>query len=80
MKGFIPKLKSPFTGAVRAEIVLFHDISNKKHSDKQNCRNAAAGIVRRKDGIGSNDLNIIYYDAVSITDDIVFTTEIQKIK
>ncbi|NGX49484.1 MAG: DNA ligase [Candidatus Anoxychlamydiales bacterium] len=80
MKEFIPKLKDSFTGAVRAEIVLYHDIYNKKHSDKQNCRNAAAGIVRRKDGIGSRDLNIIYYDAVSITDDVVFTTEIQKIK
>ncbi|KKM60761.1 hypothetical protein LCGC14_1538630 [marine sediment metagenome] len=80
MRGFVPKLKDPFTGAVRAEIVLFHDIYDKKHSDKQNCRNAAAGLVRRKDGIGSKDLNIIYYDAVSITDDVIFTTEIQKIK
>ena len=80
MKGFIPKLKNLFTGAVRAEIVLFHDSYDKKHSDKQNCRNAAAGIVRRKDGVGSKDLNIIYYDAVSITDDVIFTTEIQKIK
>ncbi|KKL62057.1 hypothetical protein LCGC14_2189040, partial [marine sediment metagenome] len=80
MNGFIPKLKNTFTGAVRAEIVLFHDIYNKKHSDKQNCRNAAAGIVRRKDGIGSRDLNLVYYDAVSITDDIIFKDEIQKIK
>ena len=80
MKGFIPKLKEVFTGAVRAEIVLFHDIYNKKYPDKQNCRNAAAGIVRRKDGFGSKDLNLIYYDAVSTTHDVIFTTEIQKIK
>ena len=80
MKGFVPKLKGTFTGAVRAEIILFHDIYNKKHSDKQNCRNAAAGIVRRKDGIGSRDLNLIYYDAISTTDDAIFKTEIQKIK
>ncbi len=80
MKGFIPKLKEAFTGAVRAEIVLFHDIYKKRYSDKQNCRNAAAGLVRRKDGIGSQDLNLIYYDAVSITGDILFKNEIQKIK
>ena len=80
MKGFIPKLKEAFTGAVRAEIVLFHDIYKKKYSDKQNCRNAAAGIVRRKDGIGSKDLNLIFYDTISTTDDVVFMTETQKIK
>ncbi len=28
MKGFLPKLKDNFTGAVRAEILLFHDIYN----------------------------------------------------
>jgi len=80
MKGFIPKLKEGFTGAVRAEIVLFHDIYNKRYLDKQNCRNAAAGIVRRKDGIGSKDLNLIYYDAISTTNDAIFKTETQKIK
>ena len=80
MKGFIPKVKEAFTGAVRAEIVLFHDIYDKSYSDKQNCRNAAAGIVRRKDGVGNKDLNLIYYDAVSITDDSLFKNEIEKIK
>lgn len=53
MKGFISKLNVLFTGAVRAEILMFHDIYEKKFSDMQNCRNAAGGIVRRKDGIGS---------------------------
>lgn len=80
MKNFISKLRVPFTGAVRAEVLLFHDIFETKYSDKQNCRNASAGLVRRKDGVGSGDLTLIYYDAISITDDIVFTTEIQKLK
>ncbi len=80
MKGFIPKLKDNFTGAVRAEILLFHDIYNKKYADKQNCRNAAAGLVRRKDGIGSGDLNLIFYDAISINDQTTFENEIQKLK
>ncbi len=80
MKGFIPKLKSPFTGAVRAEILMFHDVYNRKYSHMQNCRNAAAGIVRRKDGIGSGDLNLIYYDAISLDEKVSFQSEIQKLK
>lgn len=80
MKGFIPKLTIPFTGAVRAEILMFHDIYDNKFSDMQNCRNAAAGIVRRKDGIGCGDLNLIYYDAISTTNEVVFQSEIQKLK
>ncbi len=80
MKNFVPKFRVPFTGAVRAEVLLFHDIFETKYSDKQNCRNASAGLVRRKDGVGSGDLTLIYYDAISITDDVIFTTEIQKLK
>ena len=80
MKGYISKLKSNFTGAVRAEVLLFRDIFGKKYNDKQNCRNAASGLVRRKDGIGSGDLNLIFYDAISITDEVIFHNEIQKLK
>ncbi len=80
MKGFFPKLVTPFTGAVRAEVLLFHDVFNKKYSDKQNCRNAASGLVRRKDGVGCGDLNLIFYDAISVTDDVVFTSEVKKLK
>lgn len=80
MKGFIPKFRNTFTGAVRAEILMFHDVYNSKYSNMQNCRNAASGIVRRKDGVGSGDLNLIYYDAISITEDVVFQSEIQKLK
>ncbi|KKK84034.1 hypothetical protein LCGC14_2787410, partial [marine sediment metagenome] len=80
MKGFLFKLTDNFTGAVRAEILLFHDIFNKKYSDKQNCRNTSAGISRRKDGVGCEDLNLIYYDAISITENTTFQNEIQKLK
>ena len=80
MKGFVPRINAKFTGAVRAEVLLFHDIYNSKYNDMQNCRNAAAGIVRRKDGEGSSDLNLIFYDAVSLSDDVIFTTEVQKVK
>jgi len=80
MKGFIPKLSSNFTGATRAEILLYHDVFERKYNDKQNCRNAASGLVRRKDGVGSGDLNLIFYDAISLSDDVIFQSEIQKIK
>ncbi|MFX1499072.1 MAG: NAD-dependent DNA ligase LigA [Promethearchaeota archaeon] len=79
MKGFIPKIQDAFTGAVRGEIMLYHDVFDKKYSDKQNCRNAAAGIVRRKDGIGTNDLNLIYYDAISLSENVKFKNEPNKI-
>jgi DNA ligase (NAD+) len=80
MKGFVPKLQSRFTGGLRAEILLYHDIFDSKYSDKQNCRNAAAGIVRRKDGIGCKDLNLIFYDAISLDDDVNFKNEMEKLK
>lgn len=80
MKDFIPKLKSRFTGSVRAEIMLFRDVFENKHSDKQNPRNAAAGIVRRKDGIGSEDLNLIYYDVYTSSSDVSFSNELEKVK
>ncbi|TXT53437.1 MAG: DNA ligase [Promethearchaeota archaeon] len=81
MKGFLPKLPIRFTGAVRAEIVLFKNLFKAKYPDKQNPRNAAAGIVRRKDGEGSEDLNLIYYDAISTNiNQMNFRDEIDKIK
>lgn len=80
MSGFLPVLKSRFTGATRGEVVMFKDVFDRKYGNMQNCRNTAAGLVRRKDGAGSGDLNIIYYDAISTTTDVPFETEIDKLK
>ncbi len=80
MKGFVPKLKVSFSGAVRAEILMFHDIYEEKYNQMQNCRNAAGGIVRRKDGVGSGDLNLVYYDAIALDDKVQFESEIKKVK
>lgn len=79
-KGLIKQLSERFTGAIRAEVLLFRDIFNKKYSDNQNPRNAAAGIIRRKDHKGSEDLSLICYDAYNSDDMVVFTNEIHKIK
>lgn len=80
MKGFIPILKDNFTGAVRAEVLLFKDVFNSKYSDKENCRNASSGLVRRKDGKGAEDLSLIYYDVISLDSHVSFNNEVQKIK
>jgi len=79
-KGLVKKLSERFTGALRAEVLLFRDIFNKRYSDNQNPRNAAAGIIRRKDHKGSEDLTLICYDAYSSDNDVRFANETQKIK
>ncbi|TXT64272.1 MAG: DNA ligase [Promethearchaeota archaeon] len=79
-KGLVKHLPDRFTGAVRAEVLLFRDTFEQKYSDNMNPRNAAAGIIRRKDHKGSDDLNLIVYDAWASDSQITFHDEIHKIK
>ena len=82
MKGLVTILDGPYTGGVRAEVIMSHDVYEKYFSDKANCRNAANGLMKRKDGEGSEYLEIICYDAF-FTDfgenNSPFQDEIQKI-
>ena len=78
MTGVIAKLDLPFSGGVRGEVVMTREIWRKKYSTKANCRNAANGIMRRKDGSGCEDLRLITYDAAS--NEGYFTDESQKIE
>jgi DNA ligase (NAD+) len=80
MRGVPEKLDLDFSGGVRGEVVMPRDIWRKKYTDKANCRNAANGIMRRKDGIGCEDLSLIAYDAAAAGDDYYFKDEIEKIK
>ncbi|MCL2210525.1 MAG: NAD-dependent DNA ligase LigA [Treponema sp.] len=80
MKGCIKKLAVPFTGGVRGEVIMTHDVWDSKYRDKANCRNAANGIMRRKDGEGCEDLTIIVYDAADPENDRFFKDELQKFK
>jgi len=50
-----------------------------KYGDKANCRNAANGIMRRKDGQGCEDLHLICYDASALGKDDYFSDEVTKI-
>ncbi|MDX9826649.1 MAG: NAD-dependent DNA ligase LigA [Spirochaetia bacterium] len=64
MKGILPSLPESFSGAVRGEVLMAKNIHAQKYPDKANCRNAANGIMKRKDGLGSEDLVVICYDAL----------------
>ena len=77
MKGAPKVVNGNFTGAVRGEIVMYHDIFERKYSDQKNCRNTASGITKRKSGEGCEDLNIIVYNARNISSP--FTDELEKI-
>ncbi|MDR2184085.1 MAG: NAD-dependent DNA ligase LigA [Treponema sp.] len=79
MQGVIPRLGLPFTGGIRGEVVMTRTVWMQKYGDKANCRNAANGIMRRKDGLGCEDLSFIAYDAAAIGDDRFFTDELEKI-
>jgi DNA ligase (NAD+) len=80
MKGVVQKMDVSFTGGVRGEVVMTHDVWNSKYPSKANCRNAANGLMRRKDGEGCEDLQVIVYDASASDDDRFFKDELQKLK
>jgi DNA ligase (NAD+) len=79
MTGVVQKLNAQFTGGVRGEVIMTHDVLEKKYPSKANCRNAANGLMRRKDGEGCEDLQVIVYDAAASDDDKYFKDELQKI-
>lgn len=64
MKGVVNYLPSPFTGGVRGEVIMSHKVHDSLFSDKANCRNAANGLMKRKNGEGSEHLEVICYDAL----------------
>ena len=54
-----------FTGGIRGEVIMTHSVHESYFPDKANCRNAANGLMKRKDGIGCEHLKLIVYDALS---------------
>jgi DNA ligase (NAD+) len=79
MSGVVEKMDTPFTGGVRGEVIMTHDVWEGKYPSKANCRNAANGLMHRKDGEGCKDLNVIVYDASASDDDYFFKDELQKL-
>jgi DNA ligase (NAD+) len=80
MKGVLPGLDLPFSGGVRGEVVMTRDVWRDKYRDKANCRNAANGLMRRKDGEGCEDLSFIAYDAAENGNDGYFQEEYAKVR
>jgi DNA ligase (NAD+) len=68
-----------FSGGVRGEVLMPRRVWREKYPDKANCRNAANGLMRRKDGEGSEDLVFIAYDVSVPDDDGFFTDEFEKV-
>ncbi|MDR1784986.1 MAG: NAD-dependent DNA ligase LigA [Spirochaetaceae bacterium] len=67
MQGVLPRLGDDsgagFSGGVRGEVIMTHHVHRAFFRDKANCRNAANGLMKRKDGEGSERLQFIAYDA-----------------
>ena len=79
MAGVKQEVSDNFSGGVRGEVVMKTGVWKQKYPTKANCRNAANGIMRRKDGAGCEDLNFISYDASATGNDNFFKTEIEKV-
>lgn len=79
MAGCVLDLGVPFTGGVRGEVIMPRSVWMERFPEKANCRNAANGIMRRKDGVGCELLRILCYDAASVEDDRYFSDEETKI-
>ncbi|TFG84490.1 MAG: DNA ligase (NAD(+)) LigA [Spirochaetales bacterium] len=62
MGGVLAQLPVGFSGAIRGEVVMSRAVHTQRFSDKANCRNAANGIMKRKDGLGAEFLEVICYD------------------
>lgn len=69
-----------FTGGIRGEVIMTHQVHKDYFSDKANCRNAANGLMKRKDGEGSEYLTLVVYDALSTDGQTFFKTEKEKIR
>ena len=68
-----------FTGGVRGEVIMTHRVHQEHFSDKANCRNAANGIMKRKDSKGAEFLMLITYDVWATEGEQPFSDEIKKI-
>ena len=80
MHGVIKELSQDFTGGIRGEVIMTHQVHKKLYSDKANCRNAANGLMKRKDGEGSENLCLIVYDVWATDGEQPFKDEEGKLQ
>jgi DNA ligase (NAD+) len=72
MKGVQTTLSEDFTGSLRGEIIMKKSVHQQHFADKANPRNAASGVSKRLDSVGSEHLNILFYQALG---NVEFQTE-----
>ncbi len=77
--GCLSELDLPFSGGVRGEVLMTRQVKAEKYPDAANCRNAANGVMRRKDGLGAEDLVLVCYDVMDADASAAFATETEKI-
>ncbi|MCZ2222493.1 MAG: NAD-dependent DNA ligase LigA [Chitinophagales bacterium] len=65
MKGIKSKLKEPYSGSLRGEIILKKSDWKNHFPEYSNPRNAASGIAKRLDGVGCEHLTVFFYQEVS---------------
>lgn len=68
-----------FTGGIRGEVIMTHKVHQTLYSDKANCRNAANGLMKKKDGKGCENLTLIVYDSLCTEGISPFNDEEEKI-
>lgn len=77
-QGVQKTLKSDYTGAIRGEILLFHKDKDIYFPEMKNCRNAASGLAKTKNGKGSEHLTFVSYDAQYLDENKVFPSDEAK--
>lgn len=65
---FVNNCSSNFTGSLRGEIIMTKSNHAKHFADKANPRNAASGVSKRLDGVGSEYLDILFYQVLGDED------------
>lgn len=80
MQGVPERIAPEFSGGIRGEVMMSRSVHREHYSDKANCRNAANGVMKRKDGQGADLLEVICYDALHEEDDLFFADERQKLE
>jgi DNA ligase (NAD+) len=72
----VKRIIEGFTGSLRGEILLTKSLHAKHFADKANPRNAASGVSKRLDAVGSQHLTVMFYQVIG---DVDFTTEVDQL-
>jgi len=79
MNGIPRTIDGNFSGGVRGEVLMSRKVKAESFPDAANCRNAANGIMKRKDGQGADKLDVVCYDAAHANRADFFKSETEKL-